>query len=720
MNRLQNIIFLFFLSFQLIVVAQQPSFENLKAVDNPYLQFNDIIEYQHKIWFITNEGLYQNINNKIKKVVANENLAKFIKVDNQLFVWSIYGEFYQLKNNQLVPLPFNQVLSKRLNNKIINSVIYNDSTFWISTVIGGGLTKVDQKNEEIKTITLQGAYSYYVTQFGQQLISGNNANPIEKKLAINFNESPYYIPLAENINFSKTNVLKLKDGTFIFTRQYEAIHFDATKIINRVFLEKNIEQISQDSENKVWFALNNGGAICFSDGNFNASSSIRYLGNKTVISIAEDTNKNMWFGTSGSGIYLLKKAIQLEYHSPPIFSSTNNKIEKIKSVAVNAALPAIDENSKIIRTDISKNDSIPPVVFINNIKINGIDTVVLNYYELHPNENNLEINISGVFAGKSGLQYKYILEGKETEWNYSTNTNIYYTSLTSGNYTFKVFAMNDSGFWSKVPAVITFRINPPLYTSFWFIFAIVFLFLAMILFVIFIVNRKKQMRDALLEEEKRKVLVSELHALRSQMNPHFIFNTLSSIQSFITKNSSKDAVFYLSKFSKLMRATLENTKKQKIAIKDEIEILELYMDLERLRLANKFDYKISVEEEIDVQFEQIPPMLLQPYVENSIWHGISHKKEVGLIKITFKLVNENLLKCEIEDDGIGRKKAMEINKEPSDSYRKNKTSLGMSITKERLEIINSLKSSKLNVNIIDLEVNNNATGTRIELFIPLD
>ena len=199
------------------------------------------------------------------------------------------------------------------------------------------------------------------------------------------------------------------------------------------------------------------------------------------------------------------------------------------------------------------------------------------------------------------------------------------------------------------------------------------------------------------------------------MNPHFIFNTLSSIQSFITKNDSKDAVYYLSKFSKLMRATLENTKKQRIPIKDEIESLQLYMDLEKLRLNNKFDYHIIINDEIDTLFEEIPPMLIQPYIENAIWHGISHKTGSGIIKLTFKLENENLLKCEIEDDGVGRKKAREMKKET-----RKKKSLGMTITKERLEIINSLKDTKLSVNIIDLIDNNIPTGTKIELFIPLD
>lgn len=720
MSLIRNIYILVFLSLQFIAVAQQPEFENLKAKNNPYLQFNDVIEYQKKIWFITNKGLYQNINNQIKLVIPKENLSKFILVNKKLFVWSIYGDFFELKKRKLIPQEFNGVLNTRLKNKIINSVIYNDNTFWISTVIGGGLIKINQAKEEIKTIELQANYPYYVAQFGNELLSGNNSSSTKKELAINLSENTFYVPLAENSSFSKTNVLKLKDGTFIFTKQYEAIRFDGKKIINRVFVEKNIETIYQSADEKLWFSLNSGGVICFTDGNFSSSSSIRYLGNKTVISIAQDRKGNMWFGTSGNGIYLLKTAIQLTYNSPNIFSTTNQNTEEIRSVSILTNLPKIDKNSKTLSTVNSKYDTIPPVVFINNIKINGADTNTLNYYELAHDENNIEINISGVFGGESELQYKYIMEGKETVWNYTNNTTMNYSALVPGNYTFKVFAMSDRGIWSKIPAVITFSIDSPIYTRFWFLFSFVFFFIAILLAIIFIATRKAQKRKTLFEEEKRKVLVSELHALRSQMNPHFIFNTLSSIQSFITKNSSKDAVHYLSKFSKLMRGTLENTKKQKIAIKDEIEILELYMDLEKLRLNDKFEYQIIVTDEIDIQFEEIPPMLLQPYIENAIWHGISHKKDKGIIKISFSLEHENLLKCTVEDDGIGRNKSIEMNKNNLDKKEKKNISLGMSITKERLEIINSLKDSKLNINIIDLEENNIPMGTKIELFIPLD
>lgn len=715
MRLLKHILPLILICLQLSTEAQQLSFTNIKAINSPYLQFNDIIEFNGKIWFVTNEGIYQNTNYQLKKIVSKENLAQFIVVDKQLLAWSIYGEFYALNNNKLTPLPFNDLVKKQLQNKIINSVIFTQNTFYISTVIGGGVLKINQKKQEINNVILQKEYPYYAVQLGKEFLSGNNSNPTKKQLAISLGEAPFYIPLAENLNSSKTNVLKLQDGSFIFTRQYEAIRFNKNKLINRVFIEKNIENVYQSNDGRIWFALNNGGIISYTDGSFNSNNSTRYLGHKTVISITQDKYDNMWFGTSGNGVYLLQKDVKINYNPPKIFSSIDNKTEEIKSVSIFSELPTINENSKIISTNIVKNDTTPPIVFINTIKVNGVDTTTLTYYELNHNENALEINISGVFSGKSELQYKYILEGKDENWNYTTNTSLYYTALKPGSYTFKVLAMSDNGIWSNTPAVITFNIIPPFYKSFWFVFSIIFLLIAIVFIVIFVTTKKSQQRKAFFEEEKRKALISELHALRSQMNPHFIFNTLSSIQSFITKNDSKDAVHYLSKFSKLMRATLENTKKQRIPIKDEIESLQLYMDLEKLRLNNKFDYQINIDKTIDEQFDEIPPMLIQPYIENAIWHGISHKSGNGIIKISFSLEDENSLKCVVEDDGIGRKKAEEMKK----GHLKNK-SLGMTITKERLEIINSLKDSKLNINIVDLTENNLPSGTKIELFIPLD
>jgi sensor histidine kinase YesM len=714
------LVFLRYIGFFLLLwapctsIAQQPSFENHKALNNPYLQFNDIIEYKGKMYFVTNEGLYVFKNKKITLLSKKENLAGFVKTKNELYLWTIFGEFYKKNGVKLDPMPFNGPLSKRLENIIINSVIFNNNSFYISTVVGGVLLRVDLEQETISNIEQNNQAPYFINKYGGEYISGTTQNASNKKLYVSVSKTPFTITLAENTGSSKTNVLFLADGTIVFSKQHEVIRLNKAKILNRFFAEKNVESIFQDSENKIWVAMNNGGICNYTDGSFKASSSIRYLGNKTVISVAEDKKGNLWFGTSGSGIFLLKKAPETKYSSPNIYSSKKN--EKIQSAFILNQTPVLgDDNSNVIRIDSSIFNPSPPIVFINSIKINGTDTATLNFYDLYHSQNNIEINISGYHQGKSELQYKYILEGRETDWNYSVNTNAYYTSLAPGSYTFKVFAMSDNGLWSKVPAVITFNISSPVWFSLWFIVSVIFLLIATVLLLGFYVNKKRQAKDKVLEAEKRKALVSELQALRSQMNPHFIFNTLSSIQSFITKNESKDAVVYLSKFSKLMRATLENTKKQKISIKDETDTLELYLQLEKLRLNNRFDFSILVDDGIDPQFDQIPSMLIQPYVENAIWHGVSHLKTQGKITISFHLEEEHLLKCAIEDNGVGRKKSMELKQNKSSN-----PSFGMSITKERVEILNSLHNSSLSVTIIDLMSEEAPLGTRIELFIPLE
>lgn len=208
---------------------------------------------------------------------------------------------------------------------------------------------------------------------------------------------------------------------------------------------------------------------------------------------------------------------------------------------------------------------------------------------------------------------------------------------------------------------------------------------------------------------------SELQALRAQMNPHFMFNTLSSIQNFINSKNSDEAVKYLSKFAKLMRSIMENSKKSRVNLKEELEALELYMQLEQLRLEYKFDYEIIIDKNVDPTHDEIPPLLIQPYVENAIWHGITHKEGKG--KITIHIANRNhTLQCTINDNGVGRAASEKINRQ------KNKhKSYGMSITKERLEILNTMQKSQLSVEIADiLNDEKQVTGTSVKIFIPIE
>ena len=160
---------------------------------------------------------------------------------------------------------------------------------------------------------------------------------------------------------------------------------------------------------------------------------------------------------------------------------------------------------------------------------------------------------------------------------------------------------------------------------------------------------------------------------------------------------------------------MENTKKPAIPIQDEIRALRLYLDLERLRLNDKFNYSIKIDPEIDEQYDQIPSLLIQPYVENAIWHGFSNIKTTGIINIELKRKGKFII-CTIEDNGIGRQAAKELN-----GQKKKHNSMGMEITKERLQIINALKNSALSVDIHDLENEKGvATGTKVEIFIPFE
>ncbi|OUS02741.1 hypothetical protein A9Q86_02710 [Flavobacteriales bacterium 33_180_T64] len=225
----------------------------------------------------------------------------------------------------------------------------------------------------------------------------------------------------------------------------------------------------------------------------------------------------------------------------------------------------------------------------------------------------------------------------------------------------------------------------------------------------FFLYKRKQEAKAKAKEAQFNLKVSdtELKALRTQMNPHFIFNSLNSINAYIAKNDIENATNYLTKFSKLMREILEKSTQKEITINEDIQILKTYMDIENKRSNNSFNYTITIDNSIDPENTLIPPMILQPFVENSIIHGLRTIEKNGHIHITYNK-QDNMMICSVEDNGIGRVKSSEA-KEIS-----NKRSLGVSITKSRIEILNKIKNTKGDFNIID-----QPNGTKVEVKLPL-
>jgi LytS/YehU family sensor histidine kinase len=205
---------------------------------------------------------------------------------------------------------------------------------------------------------------------------------------------------------------------------------------------------------------------------------------------------------------------------------------------------------------------------------------------------------------------------------------------------------------------------------------------------------------------RARVTETEMKALRSQMNPHFIFNSLNSISDYITKHDTAAADYYLTNFAKLMRLILENSEKREVPLSDDLKALELYMQLEAMRLNKTFVYDIKVDETLDQDNTLVPPLLLQPFVENSIWHGLAGKQGEGRILIQIQKEN-GMIRCTVEDNGVGRHRA------PPSPAVDGKHSFGIKITKARIEILNQIKQANATVELTDLP-----EGTRVEVTLP--
>ncbi len=341
------------------------------------------------------------------------------------------------------------------------------------------------------------------------------------------------------------------------------------------------------------------------------------------------------------------------------------------------------------------------------------DTVLLSY-----KQNFFSFEFSAIAYNLSDkIKFEYKLEGFDEDWQDGTKRKFAaYTNVPGGNYQFKVRAINNEGLMSEKPSVVHLHISTIWWKTVWF-WSLVFFFFAGIGYMVYkwrIAQVRKEERVK--AEYERKLTNVEMSALRAQMNPHFIFNSLNSIEYYIITNEQEKAVDYLSRFSRLIRLILQNSKSTIVPLKDDLEALKLYIEIESMRFDNRFDYEVKMEKGLDPEVVEIPPMLMQPFVENSIWHGLMQKKDgKGKIDLSLRRSNGNLI-CLIEDNGIGRDAAMQI-RSKSASKRK---SYGMKITSDRLAMLNKLAGADASVNIFDLKNDDgSAAGTRVELKIPL-
>lgn len=374
-----------------------------------------------------------------------------------------------------------------------------------------------------------------------------------------------------------------------------------------------------------------------------------------------------------------------------------------------------------------------PVTTITNVKLfyepiantsfkakvgdwNTISSLDLPHDQNHLTFDFLAIN----FSNPEAVKYQWMLKGFDKDWSpVSTQHTFSYPNLNPGNYTFMVKACNEDGVWNKHPTQLSFHISPPFWLRWWFITLSIILIGSVVIIVFkWRVNRVK-LKAA--EEQKKTqmekdIVELEQKALRLQMNPHFIFNALNSIQSQIGTDNEQAARYYLAKFSRLMRQILDNSRQASITLDEEIHTLENYLLIEKFCNGDRFDYTITVDPDLEKDYIKIPPMLLQPFIENAIKHGLKYINETrGLIEVSFSEKN-NLLECSVTDNGIGRVKAEEFNKSSKETYHK---STALLVTKERLDLLKEDKDIR-SLEIIDLYDDHQiAIGTKVILRLPL-
>jgi ligand-binding sensor domain-containing protein len=474
-------------------------------------------------------------------------------------------------------------------------------------------------------------------------------------------------------------------------------------------LSKRIDMISEDRSGRLWLATRGNGLLVFDKiKGVTVIDKHSGLPSDFCRTLCVDSDNTVWVGTNAGLSSIRGTSLQVINYAL-LNDLSSGEINDIKRTG-NYLWVACSEG--VFRYAIDQLESLrqDPPIFITGVsssrKARVEDNAVLAY-----DDNFIKISFLGLSYYEAGkLSYAYKLDGADKEWRHTNNLAVEYPTLPSGSYCFTV--KPDVGIQSSPHfAQFKFTIKPPFWKTIGFIGTLSFFVTAcIILLFISSVNRIKR-------KAKARINIANLEAtaLRAQMNPHFIFNAINSIQNFILKNEKKPAHDFLTKFSRLIRNVLEFSKSDFITLRDEIQTLDLYIQLEKLRASDKFEYQIKTDPDISPHI-LLPSMVLQPFIENAVIHGLLPKVDgPGQLNITFNKV-DNRLRCRIEDNGIGRKKAGEI-KEKKQNYHR---PMGLSVTSERLDILRKINHFDASCITEDLFDDQGAPlGTRVTLLFPL-
>jgi len=656
-------------------------------------------------------------------------------LDGRLLVGCVDGSLYEFVDNQLVM----RLLPSTVIHKPVKSILAKDGQIWI---VREHDVSIVTKEFEVVPQDMHVTYSYNARM--KEYLKGCSKEDVQRYEKNHWiiwgatKEACYHAKLGWLSIANGFHPIVVKEGALgSFVAEYDLGRQYATVI---------------SDDGKVWFGGMTGLSYLDGDSIVDVSDNHLLYG-KSISNLVLDLNQNLWVGTDGFGVYgyregqlpIVVKGCEYDIVLDMVMSSagdlwvsTNHGIKQIIMDAPDAArvfktysqLDGLrsEASAKIWVVDsllyagselgldvvpiYSSRGASPPKLYFNQVKAAGQLKSPSALHNLSFDENDLSISYTGVsLANKNALTYRYFVSGYTKDTLATHENKIELSQLPFGKYVLTIFAEDFAGNRSDTKE-LTFEIAKPWYNTWWaYLLALILVGLV----IYWIVRRQlRKMRQK--ESVKKRVAELELQALQSQLNPHFIFNALGAIQQYQYGDNAEDAEEYFTGFARLMRLYLESSRQALMPLQDELELIQLYIDLEKLRFEDKFKVEIIVDDSLEAEYVRVPSMVLQPFVENAINHGLFHKDGVGHLLIRVQSLEEDWIQIVIRDDGVGRKRVQELAKQ---SFKKHK-SRAMQIIEERLRIMNKIGEADIKIEIIDLfDEWGEASGTEVRIVLPL-
>ncbi|HWY39021.1 MAG TPA: histidine kinase [Bacteroidia bacterium] len=698
-----------------LIYFPDPKNRNYNIVSLPDLSVTGICEDAERgIWCTTLEKGVFYCRNKFVLNYTNipgfNKRADFLKaIGNRLFTSSEKSELFEFYKNSIA-----KHLIKKLPNPALTDIIYYDHN-WVISGKGsilktnydfrdhkGFLDEIRRSSIGANQLAVYGNRNIFAISHSSLLVI-KECTVIEKDILL---KSPGKCLLASD-DFGL--LAGCNDGLY---------NIDTSNYLQQKIpgITGSVTKLIETKNKDIWITTKENGVYVLKDHKIQKISDLLDLPTDRFFDITEDEENNLWLA-SNAGLVSIKKPYTKQNVS--IYNSLNglNSDEVLRVAACQGRL-FVSTNEGLcsfpLQYDLSNN--LPPSIYINTIKVNDKKVepggkMIFNY-----NENNIQVTYDILTFKHAALPVKlfYKVQGIDDAGHYLEGHELLLNNLPSGNYTITAFGVNNDNKLSILPVSISFEIKKPFWQTPLFIAGMVLLFISLTLFSVNRVIIRVQKKA----EEKTRInkLLAEyqMSALRAQMNPHFIFNCINSIQRYILTNKSDEAYNYLAKFSKLIRLVLNYAEENLISLAEELEIVELYIELEQLRFENVFKCVIEIDPGIETNELMVPVLIMQPYIENAIWHGLMNleKEKTGQVFIKLHMKGD-ILQVIIEDNGIGLERASLLRK-------KEHRSKGTGINSKRAEILSILSSgSEGNVLIEDIRGKNNITeGTRVIINIP--